>query len=95
MTHDQDISTVLGERTVFNGIHSEPMFVEEKVPFPELAAGEILVKVIQYLFRWKNVIFMYYLKVRLASICMSDVHTITGQRIEPIPRYFITFNRSI
>ncbi|CAF4787964.1 unnamed protein product, partial [Rotaria sp. Silwood1] len=24
-------------------------------------------------------------KVRLASICMSDVHTITGQRIEPTP----------
>jgi hypothetical protein len=49
MTHDQDISSVLGERTVFNGIHSEPMFVTEKVPLPELAAGEILVKVIQYL----------------------------------------------
>ncbi len=51
MTHDQDISSILGERTVFNGIHSEQMFVEEKVPLPELAAGEILVKVIQYLFR--------------------------------------------
>ena len=25
-------------------------------------------------------------KVRLASICMSDVHTITGQRTEPTPR---------
>jgi len=51
MTHDQDMSSVLGERTVFNGIHSEPMFVTEKVPLPELAAGEILVKVIQYLSR--------------------------------------------
>ena len=26
-------------------------------------------------------------QVRLASLCMSDVHTITGQRTEPTPRY--------
>jgi hypothetical protein len=47
MTRDQDISPILGDRTVFNGINSEQMFVAEKVPLPELAAGEILVKVIQ------------------------------------------------
>lgn len=50
MTREQDISPILGDRTVFNGIHVEQMFVPEKVPIPELAPGEILVKVICYLF---------------------------------------------
>ncbi|CAF1176197.1 unnamed protein product [Rotaria sordida] len=58
---------MLGERIVFNGLNSEKMFSSETVPLPELAPGEILVK------------------VRLASICMSDVHTTTGQRVEPTP----------
>ncbi len=26
-------------------------------------------------------------KVKIATICFSDVHTITGSRIEPTPRY--------
>jgi threonine dehydrogenase-like Zn-dependent dehydrogenase len=86
MTRDQDISPVLGVRTIFNGINAEQMFVGEKVPLPELAVGEILVKVRQDRFRCKNFVFVCYVKVRLASICMSDVHTITGQRIEPTPR---------
>ncbi|CAF0890976.1 unnamed protein product [Rotaria sp. Silwood1] len=58
---------MLGERIVFNGLNSEVMFSSETVPLPELAPGEILVK------------------VRLASICVSDVHTVKGQRIEPTP----------
>ena len=39
MTRDQDASSNLGVRTVFHGIDSEPMFVAEKVPLPELAPG--------------------------------------------------------
>ncbi|CAF3845259.1 unnamed protein product, partial [Rotaria magnacalcarata] len=64
---DQDTGLTLGERVVFNGLNSEEMFSSEITPLPELAPGEILVK------------------VRLASICMSDVYTVTGQRIEPTP----------
>jgi hypothetical protein len=47
MTRDQDISPSIGIRTVFNGINTETMFVSEKVSLPELAPGEILVKVIK------------------------------------------------
>jgi hypothetical protein len=54
MTGDKDISPVLGARTVFNGINAEPMFVAEEVTLPELAIGEILVKVIQCLFRYQS-----------------------------------------
>ncbi|UJR10424.1 hypothetical protein I4U23_014628 [Adineta vaga] len=67
MIRDQDTIPILGARTIFNGTNSSEIFTAEIVPLPELAPGEILVK------------------VRLASICMSDVHTITGQRIEPTP----------
>ena len=68
------------------------MFAAQNIPLPELAPGEILAKVDQYEYRsTKTRIFLslLFLKVRLASICMSDVHTITGHRIEPTPRYFI------
>ncbi|CAF4217387.1 unnamed protein product [Rotaria socialis] len=68
MAHAHQITyPISGVRTVFNGLNSETMFVAQTASLPELALGEILVK------------------VRLASICMSDVHTITGQRIEPTP----------
>jgi hypothetical protein len=50
MTRDQDIRPNLATRTVFNGINAETMFVPEKVSLPELAPGEILVKVIKILF---------------------------------------------
>ena len=46
MTRDKDVSSNGAARTVFHGIHAEPMFVAEKVSLPELAPGEILVKVI-------------------------------------------------
>ncbi len=39
-----------GARTVFNGINAENMFTPETALLPELAQGEILVKVIQSLF---------------------------------------------
>lgn len=43
---DQDSSGVSSQRIVFNGLNSEEMFTSETVPIPELAPGEILVKVI-------------------------------------------------
>ncbi|UJR35518.1 hypothetical protein I4U23_028272 [Adineta vaga] len=66
---NNDLKTypISGARTVFTGLDSKTMFVAQNTLLPELAPGEILVK------------------VRLASICMSDVHTITGHRIEPTP----------
>lgn len=48
MTRDKDGSSNGATRTVFNGIHAEPMFVPETVSLPELAPGEILVKVVEY-----------------------------------------------
>ncbi len=36
-----------GARTVFNGISAETMFTAQTALLPELAPGEILVKVIQ------------------------------------------------
>ena len=48
MTHGQDTGPIFGERTVFNGVESEEIFSVETVPLPELAVGEILVKVIHY-----------------------------------------------
>ena len=63
------------------------MFAAETTPLPELARGEILVKVIFHTRSFHDQFYMKsLLKVRLASICMSDVHTVTGQRIEPTPR---------
>lgn len=46
MTREQETGPMLGNRVVFNGIDSDQMFVSEDVPIPELAPGEILVKVI-------------------------------------------------
>lgn len=43
---DQDSNGVSSQRIVFNGLNSEEMFTSETVPIPELAPGEILVKVI-------------------------------------------------
>jgi hypothetical protein len=85
MTRDQETDPTSGVRNVFHGINSEQMFTAETVPLPELGVGEILVKVIKCLFD-KRIVLMDYSKVRLASICLSDVHTITGQRTEPTPR---------
>lgn len=39
-----------GARTVFNGVSAETMFTSQTALLPELAAGEILVKVLQLLF---------------------------------------------
>jgi hypothetical protein len=47
MTHYQDTGPILGTRTVFNGVTAEEIFSAETVPLPELAVGEILVKVIK------------------------------------------------
>ena len=59
-----------GERHIFYGHQSEPMFeMERQVNLPELEDGEVLVK------------------VKAATICISDIHTVTGARIEPTPRY--------
>ena len=58
-----------GERHIFNGHKSSPMFeMEKQIQLPELEEGEVLVK------------------VRAATICISDIHTVTGARIEPTPR---------
>jgi hypothetical protein len=46
MAHDHKTYPVSGARTVFNGIGSETMFAAETALLPELAPGEILVKVI-------------------------------------------------
>ena len=43
MTHDA--RPAIGARTVFNGVHAQDMFHVETVALPELAPGEILVKV--------------------------------------------------
>ena len=48
MPSDQEISPNVGARVVFNGIHSKEIFSAESVPLPDLAPGEILVKVISY-----------------------------------------------
>lgn len=50
MTRDQDANTNVATRTVFYGVQAEPMFAAETVSLPELAPGEILVKVITKLF---------------------------------------------
>ena len=50
MTLDQDINPNEATRTIFNGLNADIMFVPEKVLLPELAPGEILVKVINILF---------------------------------------------
>lgn len=50
MTRDQDASSNGATRTVFYGVHAEPMFAVETVSLPELAPGEILVKVIRKFF---------------------------------------------
>lgn len=47
MINTENQSATLGTRSVFNGVQSEAMFVEQNAPLPELALGEILVKVIQ------------------------------------------------
>jgi NADPH:quinone reductase-like Zn-dependent oxidoreductase len=44
MTNDAR-PTATGARTVFNGIHAPDMFHVETIALPELAPGEILVKV--------------------------------------------------
>jgi NADPH:quinone reductase-like Zn-dependent oxidoreductase len=59
-----------GQRYVFNGTSSDPMFeMEPKVDLPVLKDGEVLVK------------------VKAATICMSDIHTVCGMRVEPTPRF--------
>lgn len=45
MTHEQTAYPLSGARTIFNGVKAENMFAPETVPLPELAPGEILVKV--------------------------------------------------
>lgn len=45
MIGNQDTEPMLGTRTIFNGIHSPETFTSETVSLPELAPGEILVKV--------------------------------------------------
>ena len=63
-------SADVGERHIFNGHKSSPMFeMEKRIQLPELEEGEVLVK------------------VRAATICISDIHTVTGARIEPTPRW--------
>ena len=84
IARDQSTYPATGTRTIFNGIKSENIFAAQTVPLPALAQGEILVKVIEY--SWSSCDVFVQFKVRLASICMSDVHTITGQRVEPTPR---------
>jgi hypothetical protein len=45
-TYDQKTYPISGARTVFNGINAETMFTAQNAFLPELAPGEILVKVI-------------------------------------------------
>ena len=75
-----------GCRIIFDGIDAENMFRSEVVPLPDLSPGEILVRVSRYHITVNSFLFTNLFQVRLASICMSDVHTITGQRTEPTPR---------
>lgn len=85
MLTDRDTTSMLGARAVFNGAQAAEMFSPETVPLPDLSPGEILVKVSQSsTFARRQ--HSRLRQVRLASICMSDVHTITGQRVEPTPR---------
>lgn len=92
MTREQTASALSGARTIFNGVNAETVFTAQTAPLPELSVGEILVKV-KRREKKTNVSDFFSSKVRLASICMSDVHTITGQRIEPTPRFVVTFDR--
>ena len=46
VAHDRKTYPVSGTRTVFNGADSKTMFAAETADLPELASGEILVKVI-------------------------------------------------
>lgn len=43
--NDKKTYPVSGARAVFNGTSAERMFTAQTVPLPELAPGEILVKV--------------------------------------------------
>ena len=62
-------SKPLGNRYVFNGTTSDPMFdMQNNLNLPKIEDGEVLVK------------------VRAATICLSDIHTVCGARIEPTPR---------
>jgi hypothetical protein len=47
VSSDRKTHPVSGTRTVFNGTESKTMFTSETAALPELALGEILVKVIQ------------------------------------------------
>ena len=54
MTDGQDTRTVMAQLTVVNGLDANEMFTEESVSLPELAPGEILVKVINISNRTKK-----------------------------------------
>ena len=45
MTTNREVRPTVGARTVFNGVHAPAMFHVETIALPELAPGEILVKV--------------------------------------------------
>lgn len=50
----------MATRTVFNGLDVNEMFTEESVSLPELAPGEILVKVINIFSRTKKYILYFF-----------------------------------
>lgn len=45
MESSDQINKVQGARAIFNGLTAEKIFDAENIPLPELAPGEILVKV--------------------------------------------------
>jgi hypothetical protein len=45
MSHDTETYPISAARTVFNGTNAETMFTAQSAFLPELAPGEILVKV--------------------------------------------------